>query len=800
MLNIDNVLSRFDGVKPTGQGQWQAKCPAHSDNEASMRITLADDKVLMKCYAGCTFNDIIAAAELEAKQLFEDKGNGTSAHPDPVEKIDVALLARNKHLPEEFLAGLGVVQLPKGGVQITYKYETGIDAHRQRIRTALSAKQGSRWSSGRGSITLYGLWKLEEMRRWGTSLLLVEGESDCWTAWYHGIPALGLPGATQSKLLSPGFLKGFERVYIWKEPDKGGETFSTDLLAHLALGNYPGQAYIIDGNEAGAKDLNDLHKSLRGMVNKADFAEAFATARDRAKLQDLSRKEEHKAAADAAAEERRQMVSDSLTDVGNAERLVRLHGNDLRYVPEWRKWIVWDGTRWNVDNGGMMIDRLAVSVVNEIYREASNAEDKTERKRIAAWGKSSENNSRIRAMIERARSRVSIDVSQLDADMWLFNCINGTVNLRTGELQPHRRTDYLTKISYVKYDRSAEAPVFRAFLERALQGNQEVIRFVQRAIGYSMTGSTQEECLFFIYGEGRNGKTKFLEAITRMMGDYASWTDSSSFMDQGKFGNTVRNDLAALAGVRFAPTEETGDGKALSENMVKKLTGGGEIQARFLYSDFFTFRPAFKIWLASNNKPVIKGHEAAIWDRLFLIPFTVYIPPEERDKNLAEKLAAEAPGIMRWGVEGCLEWQRMGELCAPCEVVAATEAYRSEMDRLKDFLEDECVLFEHATVTTAALWKAYEHWGEEQGEKYLLNRRKFKAQLEQRGVTQGRTMKERFWKGVGLISDYPTWYEEQKSKTTEAKAPVHKVNTEVHKHASQEENTFPFPLKGKIGP
>jgi putative DNA primase/helicase len=380
----------------------------------------------------------------------------------------------------------------------------------------------------------------------------------------------------------------------------------------------------------------------------------------------------------------------NLSDLGCAKRLVQRHGQDLRYCWPWENWLVWDGRQWAMDKSGE-IHRRTKDVVKILLLEAA-ATDKTARGELAKYALKVEADGKQKSIISSARSEHgNIFPDDLDRDPWLFNVANGTLNLKTGELQPHEREHLITKLPPVEYDREAECLTWWKFLERIFAGNLEVMTFIQKAVGYALTGSTKEQCLFFLHGLGANGKSTFLEVIHTLMGDYASRTGSETFLMKKSGG--IPNDVAALRGARLVGAVEVESGRRLAEVLVKEMTGGDRITARFLHSEFFTFKPEFKIFLAANHKPVIRGTDHAIWRRIHLIPFNVQIPKKEQDRELPEKLKAELPGILNWALEGCLMWQEHG-LEPPQEVQTATEEYREEMDPLGDFLAECCTLLQ----------------------------------------------------------------------------------------------------------
>jgi putative DNA primase/helicase len=444
----------------------------------------------------------------------------------------------------------------------------------------------------------------------------------------------------------------------------------------------------------------------------------------------------------------------NLTDSGNAFRLVLRHGADLRFCKSWNRWLMWDGTRFSADSTQEVVLR-AQETVRAMYAECEELPDQEARVALAKHASRSENGPRIREMVTlaSAQTHVAIRSADLDADPWLFNAANGTIDLRTGELREHRREDLITKRSPAKYDPEARAPVWMNFLDRIMDGNAKMIEFLQRAFGYSLTGHTGEECFFIAYGHGRNGKSKCFGAIEYVMGDYATHTRPETFT--AKVRDHVANDVAALAGARFVPTIEIEDGARLAEGLVKQMTGGDRLTARFLYGEWFSFRPQFKIWLAANHKPGIKGTDVAMWERIKLIPFPVTIPVNERDTHLSEKLEAEAAGILNWAVQGCLAWQKAG-LAPPAEVQKATAIYREEMDVLGNFLKERCILRSGAQILVGQLYSEYTKWCTDTGHRSPLSRTGLGRSLRERGLESSRLpghSRTRYWEGVGLLTE-----------------------------------------------
>jgi len=438
----------------------------------------------------------------------------------------------------------------------------------------------------------------------------------------------------------------------------------------------------------------------------------------------------------------------NLTDLGNSERFIAHHGENVRYCYLWGKWLVWNGAHWERDDAGQ-VHRLAKKTVRSMYREASDAEDEERRKAVAKHASRSEGADKIKAMLELARSEVPVAPDELDRNPWLLNASNGTLDLRTGALREHRREDLITKLTPVEYDPNAMAPTWETFLERVLPGD-ELRTFVQRAAGYSATGDTSEQVMLINHGAGNNGKSTFQEALAAALGDYSMRAPTEMLM--AKRAGGVPNDVARLKGARFVAASETEEGRRLAESLVKDLTGQDTISARFMRAEWFDFRPTHKLWLSTNHKPEIRGTDNAIWRRIRLVPWSVAIPPAERDRKLAEKLRAELPGVLAWAVRGCLAWQREG-LQAPAEVRKAPAGYRSEMDVLGDFLADRCFRGERLEVGKDDLYKAYQMWSEDAGER-TETKRKFGMLLKERGIEDGRNSErtKRIWKGIGLTT------------------------------------------------
>jgi putative DNA primase/helicase len=350
--------------------------------------------------------------------------------------------------------------------------------------------------------------------------------------------------------------------------------------------------------------------------------------------------------------------------------------------------------------------------------------------------KSTESANRIKAMIELAQSEhgTAVTPENFDAEPWLLNVENGTLDLRTGSLKPHSRNDLITKIAPISYDKNAMCPIWDTFLNEIMPGDPDLIRFLQKAVGYSLTGDTSEQVVFILFGTGANGKSTFINTILHLLGGYALQTATETLLVK-KHGTGIPNDLARLKGARFVAAVEAEQGRPLAEALVKQLTGGDPIVARFLYGEYFQFYPTFKLFLSVNHKPIIKGSDHGIWRRIRLIPFNVTFPLCKRDPNLSTKLKAELPGILRWAAEGCLLWQKE-KLAPPAAVKAATEDYRTEMDVVGDFIRECCDELPDEKTPFKDLFAKYTTWSLVNGDSFP-DQKEFAQALSERGSAPG---------------------------------------------------------------
>lgn len=401
--------------------------------------------------------------------------------------------------------------------------------------------------------------------------------------------------------------------------------------------------------------------------------------------------------------------------------------------------------------------RLAKETVRSIHSEAYAMKDEEKRDALLAHAFKSEGAERIRAIVSLAQSEPEIVLrhDQLDRDRWLFNVRNGTIDLQTGKFSKHKRTDYITKISSVEFDRTATCPRWLQFLDEVLDGDKALIGFMKRAFGYSLTGDVREHALFFCYGQGRNGKSTLFEVARELYADYSIQADFSTFQSSRNDG--PRHDLARMHGARFVSAIEARGDRSFDETIVKQMTGGDTVTARNLYESSFEFKPQFKLWLAANHLPMVKEQTAAFWSRILMIPFTVTIPAHKRKKNLAKLLSRELPGILNWALEGCREWSRNG-LMAPDTVRRAIHDYKEEYDILSEYFAARCELGTNQWVARAPLYQSFSDWWQESRGRNPLSHTAFNRMVMERpDIRQRKREGIRGWRGVA-VKDVRTGY------------------------------------------
>lgn len=429
------------------------------------------------------------------------------------------------------------------------------------------------------------------------------------------------------------------------------------------------------------------------------------------------------------------------TDAANVDAFVRLHGKGYRFVVEWGAWIAWSGKRWELPGARGRVLQAAVLVAREEHYRCRGRlaalqaelrplklapqkdEDRIERietaikreAKLLLWHTNSQNQGKLEAVAKGLERCLTVRMAELDADPWVINCANGTVDLRTGDLRPHDRDDLLTQIVDIEYDLEARAPLWSAFLSTAMRGSIGLTTYLQRLVGYTLTGLTAEHILVFHHGNtGSNGKSTFLATLRALLGEYACSAPRSLLFEPKNGAEPHPTELARLWGKRLAICSEVPEHAELAEAKIKDITGGDVLAVRRMTENFWDLTPTHTLHCAGNHKPTVLGTDGGIWRRIKLVPWTVTIAEQDRDADLGEKLRAELPGILAWAVRGCLEWQLIG-LAEPVEVTGAGAEFRAESDVLAGFFASQCVFEPEGRESCKALRKAYESWCDDLG-------------------------------------------------------------------------------------
>lgn len=579
-------------------------------------------------------------------------------------------------------------------------------------------------------------------------IFIVEGWADCLTFETLGYSAIAINSTSNADKFIDLVKKNKKSLknktlIICGDNDESGRGLNKKLFEELNKLNIKSYIYIIpqykDANEWLKADLQGFCEDLSDYIR--------STEEHKANEEITKATEDHKSDIE--------LLKYNFSDVGNAERLVELFGNDIRFSFHRNKWLVWDNKRWAIDSTGA-VERMAKQTIrtlqDTIQELGATKEDEEYKLQIQKFVLKSENDNKIKAMVNQTKSQLGIAIKEdkLDYDGLLLNCLNGTLDLRTGELLPHSKQNLITKMTPIEYNPDVKCPNWLEFLDRIFMEDKELIEYLQRTVGYTLTGLTSEQCFYMLYGSGANGKSTFLNAVQYIMGDYAGTLRGSSLMVR-KHDEGARGDLAKLKGSRYVVSSELNDNQTFDESLIKALTGEDTIPVRFLFGEEFDLKPEFKLWIATNEKPKIKGTNHGIWRRVRLIPFDYKIPEEQKDKNFFENvLKPEIQGILNWAIEGCLKWQREG-ISTPEKVRAAVDDYKNEMDILQLFIDDCCIIGPDKRVSPAVLYEAYANWCFKTGERELTQT-KFGTKIKEKGFNQNRNFQGRFYEGIGVTT------------------------------------------------
>jgi len=743
-MDYESIKSHFN-VKYQSNNSSMAICPCHNDNKASLSISYDSRKqrTLIFCHAGCNIGDILGMVGLTMRDLFENGENG-GKRQDKIEDVyrytdcdGNLLFEKVRFKPKNFSQRRYVDSATLWGLGAGRYYET----YPGSFEYSMKERSGARVKDFPGiEPTLYNLPGVIKGVCEKSTIYIVEGEKDADNLIKHGLIATtNFDGASKDLTKQKwrkeynGYLKGADVVLI---PDNDN----------------PGRCHMMNI----AKELKGIAKSIKivelPVPEKEDVSFYLEEGHTIEELLNLVKNTVH--GGDYIKGEHFSLLNYHFSDVGNAERLIALYGCDIRYSYPQDKFFIWGGRHWQVDSTGT-IYKMAKTTLRRLLAEgeALNEEDEANKdlkKKAMSFAIRSESDGRIKAMVNQTKSQPEITLRECDTDPFLLNVSNGTLDLRTGNLREHRKNDYITRMIDLEYDENAKCPIWMGFLDRIFMEDDEVVDFVQRSVGYSITGSQEEQCFYMLYGGGANGKTTFLNTIKMIMGDYGDTLRASSLMAR-QYDDGARGDIAKLQGKRFVVSSELNEGQYFDESLLKCVTGGETVAVRFLYGNEFNLKPEFKIWMGTNEKPRIRGTDLGIWRRVRMIPFLYTFSEDERDKNFMEKfIMPELPGILNWALEGSIKWQRDG-IKVPQISKAAAEEYRDEMDVVQRFLDESCITGDIYAIRVGDLYQRFCTWCVKSGNR-AVSGIKFGKKLKEKGYIQYKSNGWPHWKGLGSLS------------------------------------------------
>jgi putative DNA primase/helicase len=696
LLALDVLLSKFEGVRQTGDN-YQAKCPAHDDSTASLSIRQASSGAfLFKCFAGCSFKAIIDAIGLTA-------GHVTAP----------------KH----------VTPLPRQIASYDYRDLTGRVIYRAVRYEPKDFKQCQPNGAGGWIWNMRGVqrvpYRLNELKGHQT-IYIAEGEKDVDNLWARGLPATtNIGGAGKWKDEDTIQLRdlGIRKCVLLPDNDAPGKKHMAAVAQSLKRA-----------------DIAIVTIELLGLAAKEDVSDWFARGKTAADLEAIVKSTPFivpknpstipSTEPDPEHDPRRW----NQTDLGAAEAFAHRHGDDIRFDYQQERWLLWDQHYWRSD-ADSAIYRLAHRHVRQWQIDcATLVPDKDERKQWNEYLMRLEKRSGLENFIAISKTLkpVADDGERWDFNPMIFAVPNGVIDLRSGDLRPGRRDDRLTFQSSTLYDADKTCPRWEQFLQEIFDGNNEIIGYIQRALGYSLTGDMSEQCFFMCVGHGSNGKSTFLATLEAVWGKYSYTTDIKTFTTNNQSADQGF-DLAELAHRRLILASETKANSHLNEQALKNFTGGEKINAQRKYGHPFEYSPTGKIWIGVNHQPRVKDDSFGFWRRVRIVPFERTFAGSAVNARLRDELIAEAPGILNWAIVGCLAWQRDG-LVPPASVFTATDAYRDAEDPLAEFLAEATEADSDAQTPAIGLFRAYTQWAQDQGltERERLTKTSFGRLLSRR--------------------------------------------------------------------
>ena len=741
-FEIDKKSKRVDRV--------QAKCPCHNDKNASLTISHKGDKTFLYCHAGCETNDILESIGLKMSDLFDKPLEVEDKHKSAFEKDIEAIYKfydENGDLAYEKIRKKGKKFLHRRYIdgETVWGMEEGIYTETFPGSKSWSIKErpGAKKAYYPGQEQLlYNLPNVIKGIKEEQTIFITEGEKDSNSLITRGLIATTTSiGATKGDLGKKwpsrfnSFFKG-ANVVLLPDNDEPGKRF----MEHIAieLKNIANNIKIVE--------LPDLSK-------KEDITDWLEYGNDIYDLQALVKR------TDEFIEFKGNIIYDyNWSDVGNAERLISLHGKDIKFNVNSGKWYVWNGVNWELDNS-FKVENLYRTVLRRFQNAIPNiniSDDeiatKKQQEKAKGFVLRNETDGKIKSVLNQAKTFKGINFMESDKDDYLFNTPNGTINLRDLSQKKHDRKDLITQCSNYSFNRENDkCPNWIAFLNRIFCNDQELINYLQKAVGYSLTGDMSEQCLFMLWGGGANGKSTFVKALEDIMGTYAATIKGETLMEKnGQDG--ARGDLARLTNKRVVIASELQEGQVFNEPLLKVLSAGETLPVRFMYQEEFMLKPKFKLWIMTNKKPKVKGNDHGIWRRWRMIPFKYKFTEKEKDPNFyEEKLKPELEGILLWAITGYQMWKEQG-FEAPKEVMEAVEDYKMDMDQVARFIEDCCKVGEEYECTGSAMYDEYINWCIAEGENYKMTNHKLARDLKEKGFVNKRDMNGKKWIGIGVNS------------------------------------------------
>lgn len=790
---VDRICVRINGLKQNGSG-WVGQCPSHEDKVASLSISEGTDgKALVYCHAGCKPYEILNALGMTLADLFPPQTDDKEPIRWPYHGLDGKVMYESVRLPgKQFkqrrlengkwiwnMQGVERIpyrlnQLPGNPTVVVVEGEKDADRlWSLGIPATTNVGGAKKWKTGETmALKSCGVQRViiipdndepgrahgdEVARRCkaaGMSVQIVtlpgvkaKGDVSDWLNAGHTVeelqalmaaPYVVTPGATPA----PAIVEPEPTGTLWEriiarigtvvEPAHFSQWFKPmALLGHDGDDTVATMTVGVPTEHARAwltKHYLGLMQEVAGYFN-ATVSFLFVVV---------------------LADGHIDPTAYHLTDLGNAESFRDRYGNLVRWDQQTERWLVWNQHRWEPDTGGSLVRRLAHEHVRMWQQEATAVADYNQRSNILQHAMGLERSARFNTMLQELRVLEPVVTSGLewDQDPWLVGCDNGVVDLRTGELRPGSQGDNITKRINAIYDPHAECPRWLQFVDEVFAGDEELRAYIKRAVGYSLTGLVNEQCFFMAHGTGANGKSTLLSTLDYVFADYAHTTDIRTFTITG---DSVPYEIAQLVGRRLILTSEARKTSQINEQVLKNFTGGEKVEAQHKYGHPFSFKPVGKIWFAVNHQPRVEDESHGFWRRVRMIPFTRTFSGTAEDRTLGDKLRAEAAGILRWAVEGCLMWQQHG-LNPPASVITATEAYQAAEDPVNEFLLDRCVRAQVATVTASALYQAYRAWAIEQGlgDRERLTGTNFGTHVSKMFKSK-RGARGKIYEGIGLV-------------------------------------------------